>query len=133
LKRNAADGLFTKPSTLVVQKIRRNNLNQLSKSQKIETVWPKKGKRIKDENIRNLFATEVTEATEGFTFKNQKVKANGCGTCFEGAGSNSFPFSASISLCSLCPLCLCGDKRRPNKNPDKGPFIGADPANPFKI
>jgi hypothetical protein len=46
----------------------------------------KKGKRIKDKNIRNLFATEVTEATEGFTFKNQKEKANACGTCFEGAG-----------------------------------------------
>jgi hypothetical protein len=66
-----------------------------------ETVYPKKGKRIKDKNIRNLFATEVTEATEGFTFKNQKEKANAWGICFEGAGSSSFPFSASISLCSL--------------------------------
>ncbi len=45
-------------------------------------------------------------ATERFTFKNQKEKANACGTCFEGAGSNSLPFSASISLCSLCPLWL---------------------------
>jgi len=26
--------------------------------------------------IRNLFATEVTEVTEGFTVKNQKRKAN---------------------------------------------------------
>jgi len=61
----------------------------------------KNGNRIKDKNIRNLFATEVTEATEGFTFKNQQEKANGCGFCFDGAGLNSFPFSASISLCSL--------------------------------
>ena len=67
---------------------------------------PKSNFKIKDKNIRNLFATEITEATEGFTFKNQKEKANACGTCFEGAGSNSLPFSASIFLCSLCPLWL---------------------------
>jgi len=60
----------------------------------------KKAKRIKDKNIRNLFATEVTEATEGFAFKNQNEKANACGICFDAAGLNSFPFSASISLCS---------------------------------
>jgi hypothetical protein len=40
----------------------------------------------KEKNIRNLFATEVAETTEGFTFKNQKEKANACGTCFDGAG-----------------------------------------------
>jgi hypothetical protein len=55
---------------------------------------------IKAKNIRNLFATEVTEATERFTFKNQKKKANAWGICFDGAGSDSFPLSASISLCS---------------------------------
>jgi hypothetical protein len=40
----------------------------------------------------------ITEATEGFTFKNQKEKANAWIICFSGARSNSFPFSASISL-----------------------------------
>jgi hypothetical protein len=55
---------------------------------------------MKDKNIRNLFATEVTEAAEGFTFKNQKEKANACGTFFESAGSNSLPY-----LCALCVLC----------------------------
>jgi len=56
---------------------------------------------LRDKNIRNLFATEVTEVTEGFTFKNEKEKANACGICFEGAGSNSFSFSAFIALWSL--------------------------------
>jgi hypothetical protein len=42
----------------------------------MRTVSPKKGKRIRDKNIRNLFATEVTEATEKFVFKQQRIKAN---------------------------------------------------------
>jgi hypothetical protein len=31
---------------------------------------------MKDQNIRNLLATEITEATEGFKFKKPKEKAN---------------------------------------------------------
>jgi hypothetical protein len=35
-----------------------------------------KKSRLKDKNIRNLLATEVTEATERFGYKKQKKKAN---------------------------------------------------------
>jgi hypothetical protein len=43
---------------------------------------------MKDQDIRNSFATEITEATERFTFKKPKEKANpeasslGCGVKF---------------------------------------------------
>jgi hypothetical protein len=29
---------------------------------------------MQDKNIKNLFATEITEATEGFKFKNQRKR-----------------------------------------------------------
>jgi len=31
---------------------------------------------MKEQDIRNLFATEITETTEGFKFKKPKEKAN---------------------------------------------------------
>jgi len=54
--------------------------------------------QLKDQDLRDIIATEVTETTEGFKFRKQKEKANTRGILFEDAGLNSFAFSALISL-----------------------------------
>jgi len=53
---------------------------------------------MKNQAIRNLFATEIPESTEILKFKKPKEKANTRGIGFEDAGLNPFAYHLRIAL-----------------------------------